>query len=125
MMAINPQTVKIRYHEILDNNFQVPKNFSCFEHGTFSPKKDIEFSKSNLLYVAKKIEDGYLNTFENTLGHFIGKINDKTYSEITFGQTLGKTREICYGYLNIEVGMKMMTMFIPETTDLDFWYLIA
>lgn len=123
--AIKPQTVKVHYHEILDDNFQVPKGFACFEHGLFSPKKDIEFSEKHLLSVAKKIEKSHLNNFENTLGHFIGKIDDETYSEITFGQTLGKTREICYGYLNIEAGMEMMTMFDPDTTDLDFWYLIA
>jgi hypothetical protein len=125
IVAINPQTVKIRYHEILDNNFQIPKGFSCFEHGVFSPKKESEFSEKNLLSVAKKIEKSHLNNFENTLGHFIGKIDNETYSEITFGQTLGKTRETCYDYLNIEAGMEMMNMFNPETMDLDFWYLMA
>jgi hypothetical protein len=125
MAAVNPQTVKVRYHEVLDNNFQVPKNFACFEHGTFSPKKDNGFSESNLLSVANKIEEDHLNTFENSLGHFIGKLDDETYSEITFGQTLGKTREICFGYLNIKAGLEMMDMFNSETIDLDFWYLIA
>ena len=125
MAAINLQTVKVRFHEILDKNFQVPTDFTCFEHGTFSPNSDEDFSESKLLTVSKEIEQDYLNRFENSLGHFIGKIDDKTYSEITFGKTLGKTREVCYGYFNIEAGKKMMAMLDPKTTDLDFWYLIA
>jgi len=125
MAAINLQTVKVRYHEILDKNFQVPTDFTCFEHGTFSPNSDMDFSESKLLSVSKQIEEDYLNTFENSLGHFIGKVDDKIYSEITFGKTLGKTREVCYGYFNIEAGKKMMAMLDPQTTDLDFWYLIA
>jgi len=125
MAAINLQTVKVRYHEILDKNFQVPTDFTCFEHGTFSPNSDMVFSESKLLSVSKQIEEDYLNTYENSLGHFIGKVDDKTYSEITFGKTLGKTREVCYGYLNIAAGEKMMAMLDPQTTDLDFWYLIA
>jgi len=55
----------------------------------------------------------------------MGKVDNGTYSEITFGKTLGKTKDICYGYFNIESGMKMMNMCDPETTNLDFWYLIA
>jgi len=125
MAAINLQTAKVRYHEILDKNFQVPTGFTCFEHGTFSPNSAVDFSESRLLSVSKQIEEDYLNTFENSLGHFIGKVDDKTYSEITFGKTLGRTREICYGYFNIEAGKQMMAMLDPKTTDLDFWYLIA
>lgn len=125
MKSIKPQTVKVHYHKILKENFQVPDNFSCFEHGIFSPKANSDFSEANLLSVSEKIENTYLDTFENTLSHFIGKIDNQTYSEITFGKTFGKTKDICYGYFNIESGMKMMSMCDPETMDLDFWYLIA
>ena len=72
-----------------------------------------------------KIEKEYLNSFDNNLGHFMGKIDDTTYSELTFGETLGKTREICYGYFGIDAGMELMNMYILEKVDLDFWYLIA
>jgi hypothetical protein len=125
MKSIKPSTVKVYYHEILKDNFQVPDNFACVEHGIFSPKVDSDFSEESLLSVSKDIENTYLNTFENTLSHFMGKVDNGTYSEITFGKTLGKTKDICYGYFNIESGMKMMNMCDPETTNLDFWYLIA
>ena len=125
MGNINPKTVKVHHHMILKGNFQVPENFACFEHGTFAPKEESDFSEKGLLSVSEQIENEYLNTFENSLGHFIGKIDDKRYSEIAFGKTLGKTREICYGYFGIEPGMKMLNMFNLDTVDLDFWYLIA
>ncbi len=122
---INLQTVKIHHHKILKEKFQIPDNFACFEHGTFVPKAEVAFYKKELLSVSQQIENEYLNTFENSLGHFIGKVDDERFSEIVFGKTLGKTREICYGYLGIESGMKMLNMFDPKTVDLDFWYLIA
>ncbi len=125
MKSIKPQTVKIHYHKILKDNFKIPENFSCFEHGTFTPKDNSDFFEANLLSVSEQIENTHLNTFENTLSHFIGKIDNETYSEITFGKTLGGTKEICYGYLNNESGMKMMSMCDPETMDLGFWYIIA
>jgi hypothetical protein len=125
MKSIKPQTVKVHYHKILKDNFQVPDNFSCFEYGTFSPKDHSHIFEENLLLVSAQIESTYLDTFENTLSHFMGKIDDETYSEITFGRTLGETKQICYGYYNIESGMKMMSMCDPETMDLEFWYLIA
>ena len=125
MQSIKPETVKCHYHHILKDNFHVPENFSCFEHGTFSPKQHSDFSEANLLAVAEQIEQSHLNTFENTLAHFIGEVDDETYSEITFGKTLGATKEICYDYLTIESGIKMMDMCDPDTMDLSFWYLIA
>jgi len=125
MGNINPQTVKIHYHEILKENFQVPENFACFEHGTFVIKKDIDFTEKNMLSISNKIETEYLNTFDNSLGHFMGKINKETYSELAFGKTLGKTREICYGYFGIDAGMELLNLYVPEKVDLDFWYLIA
>ena len=125
MGNINPKTVKIYHHEILKENFQVPENFACFEHGTFAPKEEIDFIENDLIAVSDQIEKQYLNTFENSLGHFVGKINNERYSEIVFGKTLGKTREICYGYFGIEPGMKMLNMFNSKTMNLDFWYLLA
>jgi len=125
MGNINPKTVKVHHHEILKENFQVPENFACFGHGTFSPKEENDFLEKDLLTVSNQIETEYLDTYENSLGHFVGKINNERYSEIAFGKTLGKTREICFGYFGIEPGMKMLNMFNSETMNLDFWYLIA
>jgi len=125
MKVIDPNSVKVHYHGVMKKGFQVPENFACVEHGTFSPKNDIEFSEKNMLSISDKIETEYLNSFENSLGHFMGKIDNETYSEIAFGKTLGKTREICYGYFGIDSGIELMNLYVPESVDLDFWYLIA
>ncbi|MDR2205866.1 MAG: hypothetical protein LBE36_06905 [Flavobacteriaceae bacterium] len=120
---IDMQTVKIEYHEIQKENFQVPTNFSCVEKGIFSLKEVNNFDK--LLQISDTIEKEYLNTFENTKAHFIGTINTNRYSEITFGETLGKTKQICMGYFENTFCKKLLEISDETSMELDFWYVIA
>ena len=124
LQCINHTSVKVFYHEILKNNFTVPETFGCIEHGLFTVKSD-SFSEDNLLKASEDIEKKYLSSFSENSGHFMGKINTETYSEIAFGSTLGKTREICFGYVNNPVCQPLLNMFIPESVNLDFWTVIA
>ena len=45
--------------------------------------------------------------------------------EITIGETLGKTKEICFGYFNNPYCKPLLDMADETTMELDFWYLIA
>lgn len=125
MQNIDTTSVKVHYHQILKPNFVVPENFTCIEHGTFSPKENTSFSEEKMLSISNTIESTYLEKFDNSLAHFMGKIDDTTYSEIAFGKTLGKTREICFGYFGFEAGQELINLYQQESVDLDFWYLIA
>lgn len=120
---IEMQSVKMVFHEILKENFMVPQGFSCVEHGTFTLKHDSRFEA--LTESSDKLETNYLNSFDNGLEHFVGKVKDKVASEITFGKTYARTKQICYGYYDTPFGMALLNLADLETVDLDFWYLIA
>lgn len=120
---IEKQSIKIEFHHIQKNNFQIPLYFSCIECGTFSLKNE---NKANqLLSISNTIETNYLNTFENTSEHFIGKIKSNKFSEITFGKTLGQTKKICFGYFQNPFCTPLLELADENSMELDFWYLIA
>lgn len=120
---VDIKTVRIEYHEIQKDTFQIPTDFSCVEKGTFSLNDSNDSKK--LLSVSGNIESKYLNTFENTQAHFIGTLNENKFSEITFGKTLAKTKQICFGYFDNSYGLELLNLADKESMELDFWYLIA
>lgn len=120
---IDEKSIKITVHKILKDDFKVPSLFSCVECGTFQLKNQDENLK--LLAISENIEKEYLNTFENTKAHFIGSVQENRFSEITLGETLGKTKEICFGYFNNQFCKPLLEMTDETTVKLDFWYLIA
>ena len=120
---IENESVKITIHQIEKENFVIPENFSCVEHGTFSLKEKNEFK--DLIKTSNTIEQEYLNKLENTKAHFIGTISENVYSEITFGETLGKTKEACFAYMENVFCKPLLEMADETTMKLDFWYLIA
>ncbi|MFD2037519.1 hypothetical protein ACFSKL_22185 [Belliella marina] len=120
---IDEQSVKMTFHKILKDDFQVPDHFSCVECGTFALKNESDNLK--LLTISEGIEKEYLDTFENTKAHFIGSIKGNRFSEITIGETLGKTKEICFGYFNNPFCKQLLEIADEKTMELDFWYLTA
>lgn len=120
---IDEQSIKMTFHKILKDEFKVPNHFSCIECGAFTLKNENENLK--LLTISESIEKEYLNTFENTKAHFIGSLNENRFSEITIGETLGKTKEICFGYFDNQFCKALLEMTDEATMELDFWYLIA
>ena len=123
LALIDMDSVKMNFHKILKKDFEVPEGFACIEHGTFELKPD--FDINDLTIVSSDIENEYLNAFENSLGHFVGHVKDNLVSEIALGKTYAKTKELCYGYYDIEPGLRLMEMSKLETMNLDFWYLMA
>lgn len=118
---IEMSSVKMTVQSI-DKDFAVPAHFSCVEYGSFSLKND---NYEALLKVSEEIEEKYLAKFDNTQGHFIGKQSENLYSEITIGATLGKTKEVCMGYIGNPVCQPMLDMADTASMQLDFWYVIA
>ena len=118
---IDEHSVKMAFHKILKDDFEVPNHFSCVECGTFSLKNE----NHKLLTISESIEKEYLSTFENTMAHFIGSLKENRYSEITIGKTLGKTKEVCFGYMSNQFCKPLLEMADETTMELDFWYLIA
>lgn len=62
---------------------------------------------------------------ENTQAHFIGALVENKFSEVTFGKTLAKTKQICFGYFENLYGLELLNLADKESMELDFWYLIA
>lgn len=120
---IEMKSVKIEYHEIQKENFLIPTDFSCIEKGTFSLKNRDNSKK--LFKISESIENEYLNVFENTRAHFIGKVAENLYSEVTFGMTLAKTKQICMGYFDVAICMELLNIADKDTMKMDFWYLTA
>ncbi|WP_293929353.1 hypothetical protein [Sphingobacterium sp. UBA6320] len=120
---IEPKSVQVEYHEIQKESFQVPDVFSCVERGIFSIR--VDYHVYDLLQISQNIEEQYLNMFDNTQAHFIGKINANTFSEITLGKTLGATKNTCMGYLDDTSCQELLAIADQDSMELDFWYLIA
>lgn len=120
---IDSQSIKIEYHVIEKENFQVPEGFSCVEKGTFALKEASDADK--IPGISEKIEKEYLDTFENTQAHFIGRTGTDLFSEVTIGKTLAKTKQICLGYFENDSCMELLNKADKDTLKLDFWYLIA
>lgn len=120
---VDISTVQVEYHEISKPNFTVPTYFACIENGKFSLKDTTQIS--TLLSVSGDVEQSYLNAFENTNGHFISVRNENEYSEIVLGQTLGNTKEICYGYFGNETCLSLLGLIDESSMHLGFWYVVG
>lgn len=125
MALIEPESIKPMLNLILKEDVQVPIDFSCIEFGTFQPKQNGDFSETTMLAASKRLEDEYIAGYSQARAHFIGKVDENTYSEIAFVQTLGAAHEICNGYLSNAVCGELLSMFNPASFDLDFWFVLA
>jgi len=125
MELLNPETIRLTANQVLGTGIQIPKDFSCVEFGTFSPAQNVSFSDDALIDISRQIEDEYLSKFEETRAHVIAKIDDSTYSEISFVLSLGSAQEICEGYLQNPTCQKLLSLFNSESVDLDFWFVLA
>ncbi|GAA0195095.1 hypothetical protein GCM10009122_59070 [Fulvivirga kasyanovii] len=106
----------------IEKDFSVPAHFSCVEYGSFSLKSN---DYEALQKVSESIERDYLSQFENTRAHFVGRQNENLYTEVTFGATLGKTKEVCMGYIGNPICQPLLDMADEKSMQLDFWYVIA
>ena len=79
----------------------------------------------SLLAVSKSVEENYLHDSGNTVEHFIGQVDEGTYSEMVFGETLDQTRRTCFGHMGNPVCEELLGLFDPGSVDLDFWYVLA
>lgn len=120
---IEEESVTMNFNQIQKDNFQIPKDFTCVEFGTFSLQSPMPVQE--LVSISNEIEDQYLNASENTLGHFIGVLSETLYSEVTFGKTLAKTKEVCQGYLDNTHCKALLNAANSESMKLDFWILVA
>ncbi|MEN7551892.1 hypothetical protein AAG747_28505 [Rapidithrix thailandica] len=120
---IEMDSIRMTFHQIEKENFQIPEHFSCVECGTFA-LKDLN-DATQLTRISDSIEQEYLNNFDNTQAHFIGTIDENFFSEVTFGKTLWKTKEICNGYIGNPVCQPLLDMADPQSMALDFWYVLA
>lgn len=120
---IDNDSVKMSFSKIEKEGVTPPVNFSCVEYGTFALKD--ASTVEQLLESSKQIETHYLAQNDNTKAHFISTINENLFAEVTFGATLGKTKEVCMGYLENEQCKPMLALADADSMELDFWMLVA
>jgi uncharacterized protein YifE (UPF0438 family) len=120
---VDMSTIKMEFHEILKDDFKIPGGFACIECGTFTLKE--ESTIDSFTKVSEDLEKYYLDTFDNNLGHFVGRVKGKKVSEIALGKTYAQTKQACYGYFENQYGQALLNLADMETVQLDFWYLIA
>jgi hypothetical protein len=125
MKMLDTNTIRLAKNDLLGQPKSLPEGFSCIEFGTFNPKDPASFSETDLMAASDKLEQTYLSRFDETKSHFIGRIDENTYSEIAFVETSGAAREICAGYTENDDCSPMLVMFDPDTVDLDFWHVLA
>lgn len=124
MDMLDKDSIQLKQNSLLGGPKPVPTGFSCVEFGTFAPK-DAVFSEDRMMAASDRIERDYLAGFSEAKAHFMGKIDDSTYSEIAFVETSGAARCICNGYIGNETCMPLLDLFDPISVDLDFWHVLA
>lgn len=120
---VDTSSVQVEHHQITKPNVTLPEYFGCIENGKFSLKDATQHS--TLLLASDAVEDQYLNLHNNTKGHFISTRGENLYSEIVIGQTLGSTKEICYGYFGNEACLSLLSFIDENSMHLGFWYVVA
>ncbi|SDX23447.1 hypothetical protein [Litoreibacter albidus] len=125
MEMLDPDSIRLTQNLLLGGPKQLPDEFSCVEFGTFNPKDMATFSEDKMMDASDRIENAYLPRFGEAKSHFMGRVDETTYSEIAFVETSGAAREICNGYLNDADCLPLLEMFDPQTVDLDFWHVLA
>ena len=121
MVEVN--SVQVEYHEISKPDFALPEYFGCIENGKFSLKDSNQ--QTALLLASDAVEYTYLNQYENTKGHFISRRDENQYAEIVLGQTLGSTKEICYGYFENIACLSLLDLIDESSMNLGFWYVVG
>ncbi|MGL4583518.1 MAG: hypothetical protein ACRCVU_11115 [Flavobacterium sp.] len=120
---VEMNSVQTEYHEISKPNFTLPEYFGCIENGKFSLKEGNQ--QSTLVLTSDAVEEGYLNQYDNTKGHFITMRGENQYAEIVLGHTLGNTKEICYGYFDNDACLSLLDLIDESSMELGFWYVVG
>lgn len=103
----------------------IPDGFAAIEFGTFRARAADDFSDEKLKAAADRVRREYLSRFPESRAHRIAKVDGETYSEICFVETSGAARDICAGYVTEEACRPLLSLFDPDSVDLDFWHVLA
>ncbi|HIP78586.1 MAG TPA: hypothetical protein EYH07_09025 [Kiloniellaceae bacterium] len=122
---LKPQSIRLTPCRILKDFTTLPADFSCIEFGSFRAPAGADFDERRLLEVSAEIEADYLARHPESRAHFLARIDPATYAEVSFVQSLGAAREICFGYRDDRTCRRLLEMFDPESVDLDFWFVLA
>jgi len=122
---LDPSTIVLRTNDVLGGPLCVPTDFSCVEYGTFCAKPGEVSDVSSIIGASMKIEQDYLPRHPESRGHAVARVDDETFSEIAFVHTLAAARRICGGYLDDPACADLLVQFDPDSTDLDFWFVLA
>lgn len=125
MEMLDVGTIRLTKNNLLGGVKSVPRGFAAVEFGTFSVRDKTAFSEDELVVASDKMEAGYLSHFDATKAHFMGRIDDQTYSEITFAETTGTALHMREDYAENETCRALLEFAAPETVDIDLWHLLA
>lgn len=125
MDLLEPGSIRLCKNILQQPLDAIPEGFCAIEFGTFRPKGGNGFNEGALNAAAARVKQEYLSRFPESRAHRIGKIDGETYSEICFVETVGAAREICAGYINEDACLPLLSLFDPESVDLDFWHVLA
>ncbi|WP_020591304.1 hypothetical protein [Kiloniella laminariae] len=125
MALLRPDTVRMSPNRLLSPAQQVPENFACIEFGSFKARAGESLTAEKLQEVSTRIEQRYLVNQPEMRAHFMGQVNSSVWSEISFVENLAAARRICNGYLSDPTCQELLSLFDPESVDLDFWFLLA
>lgn len=122
---IDPESIQLRTNQVLGRGFSVPTNFACVEYGTFSPKPGAKIDHHALIEASNRVEDEYLSQHPDSKAHAVAAVGEDVYSELALVSTVASARRICFGYLDSSSCTDLLQLFDPDTTNLDFWYVLA
>ncbi|MBL4906347.1 MAG: hypothetical protein JKX94_02770 [Sneathiella sp.] len=125
MKLLDRESISMRSAELLKKDFSIPVSFSCVEAGFMRAVKPGQLMPEDVVHASETLERDYLEAYANTQGHFVGTTEENSYCEVTFGQTLGQTREICFGYEAAKPCSDFLDLFDKPSFEFDFWFPLA
>lgn len=123
--CVDEKTIQQWYHELLLPQFMIPRHFGSFEHGVMKSKSEADYSIETILALDKRLQANYLQGFDNTKGHALTQAENEYYGEITFGENLITSREICFGYFQNKDASEFLNAFDLTTATFGFWSLFG
>ena len=121
LQALNLKELSMYRHQLLEQQFQVPKYFGAFEQGMFKAKEPQTFVTSSFVQSANAVREQYLSVHPEFLAQTVSSLGDNWYSELVFSTSKAHTEQTCMGYTKSEICQKMLQFGDPETVNLTFW----
>ena len=125
MGLLKPETISLCQSVILKDGVAPPETCGAIEFGTFALASGSDATLETVRRRSTQIDDAYLSGERAVAAHFVTRIDDTRFCEVSFGRSVGELRRLCNGYVGHPDCQPFLDLMAAESVDLDFWHVLA